>query len=79
MFPDDLAEEIDVSVGAVKNSLTALRKAGEVEDTGVTSESGARQVRLVNPPSSSSSAHRDDDGDDGNDSEAASGLWEGAL
>jgi hypothetical protein len=67
-FPDDLAEEIGVGVGAVKNSLTALRKASEIEDTGATSESGARQVRLINFPSSPSLSYRADDGDDGGQS-----------
>jgi hypothetical protein len=50
MFPEELAEKIGVTVGTVKNRLTALRKKGEVEDTGATSDTGARQVRLRNGP-----------------------------
>ncbi len=54
MFPEELAEKIGVSLGTVKNTLTRLRKGGEIENTGTTNETGANRVRLVPKPSSSS-------------------------
>ena len=64
MVPEELAVKIGVSVGTVKNSLTKLRKNDEVEDTGVKSDTGARQVRLARPPSSSSQPLTENDDDD---------------
>lgn len=65
MFPEELADKIEVGEGTVKNNLTKLRKNGEVEDTGVKSDTGARQVRLAQAPSSSSRPYSDNDDDDG--------------
>jgi hypothetical protein len=66
MFPEELEEKIDAKLGTIKNKLTELRRDdGEVEYTGVVSDTGARQVRLVQAPSSPSQRHRDGDGDDG--------------
>ena len=65
MFPEQLAEKIDVSEGTVKNSLTKLRKNREVEDTGVESDTRARQVQLARVPSSSSFSVSGCDDDDG--------------
>jgi hypothetical protein len=65
MFPEELEEKIDVSLGTIKNRLTELRKDDEVEDTGVFSDGKARQVRLVQTPSSSSQPYNNGDSDDG--------------
>lgn len=65
MFPNELAEKIEVKERSVKNTLTRLRKSGEVENTGTTSDSGAQQVQLVQPPSSPSQPYRENDDDDG--------------
>jgi hypothetical protein len=52
-------------LGTIKNKLTELRRDdGEVEYTGVESDTGARQVRLIQTPSSSSLPNNDGDGDD---------------
>ena len=65
MFPEELEEKIDVSLGTIKNRLTELRKDDEVKDTGVVSHTGAKQVELVLAPSSLSQPNNDGDGDDG--------------
>jgi AAA domain len=66
MFPEELDEKIDAKLGTIKNKLTELRRDdGEVEYTGVESDTGARQVRLIQTPSSSSLPNNDGDGDDG--------------
>ncbi len=65
MFPEELAEKTGASLGTIKNKITKLRKNGEVEDTGVVSDSKARQVRLVRTPSSPSQPNNGGDDDDG--------------
>jgi hypothetical protein len=65
MYPNELAEKIGATEGTIKNSLTKLRKGGEIEDTGEVSESGAHEVRLRQAPSSSSHTPSDNDDDDG--------------
>lgn len=64
-FPNELAEKIGVTEGTVKNNLTKLRTNGEVEDTGVVSDSKARQVRLAEASSSPSFSPSDSDDEDG--------------
>jgi len=60
MYPADIADATGLELGTVKNALTALRKAKEVEDTGEKDRSGAHQVRKVSSPSPS---FGDDDSD----------------
>ena len=52
-YPVEIAEVTGIPLNTVKNSLTKLRKSGEVEPTGERNEDGAEQVRLVShrPPS----------------------------
>jgi hypothetical protein len=63
MFPDDIAAATGIEVPTVRNILSKLRTRKKIEDTGVKSPTGAKQVRL----SSSSSSHtpKGDDDDDG--------------
>ena len=66
MFPDELAEKTGAKLGTIKNKLTELRREdGEVEYTGVVSDTGAQQIRLVQTPSSPSPSLLGCDGDDG--------------
>jgi DNA-binding transcriptional ArsR family regulator len=46
LYPEDFVEKIRVSPSTVSNNLTKLRNAGEIEDTGITNETGAHQVKL---------------------------------
>ena len=65
-YPDELAEKTGLVPGTVKNALTKLRKAGEVETTGERKSGGAEQVTLLVTKSSSlSSSYRGNDDDDG--------------
>lgn len=59
-FADDLVERTGLALGTVKNALTKLRKAGEVEPTGER-RGQAEQVRLL---SSLSPSYRGGDSDD---------------
>jgi hypothetical protein len=64
-FPDEIAQKIEgVSEGTVRNVISAMRKRGEIEDTGALSDTGAHQIRLTGPSSFSHSYsdHEDDDG-----------------
>lgn len=69
-YPDELAQATGLQEGTVKNALTALRKAGKVEDTGE-KRGKAHEVRKV---SSSSSLHLGDGDSDANDWLAGVGL-----
>ena len=53
MFPSGIAETTGLELGTVKNALTALRKRGEVGNTGNKDRHGSKEVRLVSSPSSS--------------------------
>ena len=65
MFPEELEEKIDAELPTIKNKLSELRREKKIEDTGVVNDTGARQVRLVRPPSSTSQPNGDGDDDDG--------------
>jgi hypothetical protein len=58
MYPEDIAEMTGLELGTVKNNLTALRKSGDVANTGNKNKHGAYEVSL------SSTITRDDDSDD---------------
>jgi hypothetical protein len=60
MYPAGIADATGLELGTVKNSLTALRKAGKVENTGNTDRHGSNEVRLA---SSASLPIGDDDSD----------------
>jgi hypothetical protein len=64
MFPEELVEKIEnVTEGTIRNALSAMRRRGEIEDTGAIGDTGSRQVRLVGPSSHSHpySEHECDD------------------
>lgn len=58
MFPYEIEEVTDLDHGTVKNTLSKLRKAEVVQDTGSVGKYGAKQVRLTS--SSSQPDLRDD-------------------
>ena len=62
VYPAEIADATGLELGTVKNSLTALRKSKDIENTGNRDRHGSNEVRLVSSPSSSIS---DDDTDTG--------------
>jgi AAA domain-containing protein/primase/DNA polymerase family protein len=74
MYPCEAVEKIQgVTEGTVKNALSAMRKRGEIEDTGVISDTGAHQVRLTGS-SSHSHPYRERDYDDGAEGAVGEGF-----
>ena len=71
MYPADIAEATRLQLGTVKNAITQLRKAGQVEYTGNKDAHGSNEVRMVSPPSSSLG---DDDSDTYLDQQKVIGL-----
>jgi len=62
-YPEELAEYTGIHIKTVRNTLSKLRKTGEVEPTGEREAGGSRQVRLVipNPDPSKGDGNRDDE------------------
>jgi len=48
-YPEELAEDTGIHIKTVRNTLSKLRKAGEVERTEEVDAGGSKQVRLVVP------------------------------
>lgn len=51
MFPYEIENVTELDHGTVKNTISKLRKAGEVEDTGNVGKYGAKQVQLTSSSS----------------------------